>query len=52
VTKQVDIDLYNDRGGKVDVTGMKVNIDIIIPRMKAKNPKAVSFAGTTHERQR
>lgn len=46
VTKQVDIDLYNDKGGRVDVTGMRVNIDIIIERMRRKDPDAVSFSGT------
>ena len=44
VTKQIDVDLYNDKGGKVDVYGMKVNIDITIERMKPKDPEAVSFA--------
>ena len=38
------MDLYNDKGGKVDVYGMKVNIDITIERMKPKDPEAVSFA--------
>lgn len=46
MTKQVDIDLYNDKGGKVDVSGMKVDIEIIIERMKVKEPEAVSFANT------
>ena len=36
VTKQVDIDLYDDKGNKVDVTGMAVTIDITIPRMREK----------------
>ncbi len=40
---QVDIDLYDDKGNKVDVSGMNVNIDILIPRMREKDPVEVSF---------
>ncbi len=40
---KVDIDLYNDLGEKVPVEGMSVDIQIIIPRMKEKDPLAVSF---------
>ena len=44
-TKQIDIDIYYDHGGRVDIRGMKINIDIIIERMKIKDPEAVSFDG-------
>ena len=47
VTKQLDVDVYYDLGGKVDIQGMKVDIQIIIQRMKGKNPKMVTFDDKT-----
>lgn len=47
-TKQIDISVYNDKGGLVDISNMAVNIDIIIGRMKKKAPEAVTF-GKRHQ---
>ncbi|XP_059084074.1 uncharacterized protein LOC131881274 [Tigriopus californicus] len=47
-TKQIDITVYNDKGGLVDISNMAVNIDIIIGRMKKKGPEAVTF-GKRHQ---
>ena len=44
VSKQMDVDVYSDDGTtKIDVKGMKANIQIILGRMKAKNPSKVSI---------
>ena len=40
----MDVDVYSDDGStKIDVKGMKVNIEIILGRMKAKNPPMVTM---------
>ena len=44
MTKQVDVDIYYDDGTKMDVSGMKVNIEIITPRMREKGPEYVTIA--------
>ncbi len=44
VSKQMDVDVYSDDGTtKIDVKGMKTNIQIILGRMKFKNPSKVSI---------
>ena len=44
VTKQVDIDIYYDLGGKMEVKNIDGVIDIKIPRMEEKNEALVTFA--------
>ncbi len=48
VTKQVDIDLYDEKGDKVPIHNMAVDIQIIIPRMIDKDRKSVSFDPEIH----
>ena len=43
VTKQLDIDVYYDLGGKVDIRGMTADITLVLQRMKSKNPNLVKF---------
>ena len=45
VTKQVDIDIYYDLGGKMEVNNIDDEDGIIlkIPRMKKKKPELVDF---------
>ena len=43
VTKQVDIDIYEDLGGKMEVKDIDGVIDIKIPRMEEKNKALVTF---------
>jgi len=46
VSKQMDVDVYSDDGStKMDVKGMKVDIQIILGRMKSKNPNHVNVPG-------
>ena len=39
----MDIDIYDQDGVKVDVSGMKIDIQFVIGRIKYKNPLAVSI---------
>jgi hypothetical protein len=42
----MDVDVYSDDGStKMDVKGMKVDIQIILGRMKSKNPNLVNVPG-------
>ena len=45
MTKQVDIDIYYDLGGKMEVNNIDDEDGIIlkIPRMKKKKPELVDF---------
>ena len=43
VTKQIDIDLYGDAGGKIKVENMDGDIDIILERMKSKDKELASI---------
>ena len=43
MTKQIDIDLYGDLGGKIEVKGMKADIEVVLERMRRKNPSLVSM---------
>ena len=42
----MDVDVYWDNGGKLDVYGMRVDIEIILERMKHKDPNKVKFETT------
>ena len=56
MTKQVDIDIYYDLGGKMEVKNIDDEDGIIlkIPRMKKKKPELVDFdkklSGTVQSR--
>ena len=40
----MDVDVYSDDGStKIDVKGMKANIQIVLGRMKSKNPALVTM---------
>ncbi len=41
-TKQVDCDVYDPDGNRVDVSGMRIRIDLTIGRMRNKDPAAVA----------
>jgi hypothetical protein len=42
----MDVDVYSDDGStKMEVKGMKVDIQIILGRMKSKNPNLVNVPG-------
>ena len=45
MTKQVDIDIYYDLGGKMEVNNIDDEDGIVlkIPRMKKKKPELVDF---------
>ena len=45
VTKQMDIDIYGDLGGKMEVKDIAGNISITLERMRKKDPKLVSMPG-------
>jgi hypothetical protein len=45
VTNQVDVDIYDGNDERVDVSGMKTDIEIVIGRMKVKNKEAISVPG-------
>ena len=46
VTKQIDIDLYGDAGGKIKVEEMDGDIDIILERMTSKDKSLASIPKT------
>ena len=43
VTKQMDIDIYEDLGGKLDVSGMQADIIVVLERMETKNKALVEI---------
>ena len=45
VTKQVDVDVLDNLGNKVDIQKLAAPIEIIIQRMKHKDPAAVNIPG-------
>ena len=44
-TKTLDIDIYDQDGVRVDVYGMKIDIQFVIGRIKYKDPFATEFKG-------
>ena len=50
VSKQMDVDIYSDDGStKIDVSGMKINIQIILGRMQSKTlPPSISLSLLLH----
>ncbi len=44
VTKQMDIDMYADLGGKIPIKNMKEGITVLLERMPDKKPTLVRFA--------
>lgn len=42
-SKQVDIDVYNDDGSRLDIKGMKTDIEIILGRLKSKRSDLVTI---------
>ncbi len=45
VSKQVDCDVYDPDGNRVDVSGTKIRINLVIGRMRTRDPEAVSIPG-------
>ncbi len=45
VTKQVDVTIYDPAGNVVDVSGMRIDIILVIGRMTHKDPSAVKIPG-------
>ena len=46
-SRQVDIDVYDDKGNKVIIKQLWKTIDIIIGRLKTKGPEKVEFSRKT-----
>ena len=47
-SRQVDIDVYDDKGNKVIINQLWKTIDIIIGRLKTKGPEKVEFSRKFH----
>lgn len=45
VTKQIDVDVLDNIGNKLDIKGLEMDVEIIIPRMRYKDPNAVTIPG-------
>lgn len=45
VTKQIDVDVLDNNGNKLIIKDMVSNIDIMIQRMRYKDPNAVIIPG-------